>query len=74
MKIYYDASVDALYIEFRALEPGTVEAREISEDIVANYGPDGKLAGIEVLDASAVLGDALKKVNIEISPVVMDNS
>ncbi|MDQ7054621.1 MAG: DUF2283 domain-containing protein [candidate division KSB1 bacterium] len=74
MKIYYDASVDALYIEFRALEPGTAEAREISEDIVANYGPDGKLAGIEVLDASAVLGDALKKVNIEISPVVMDNS
>ena len=74
MKIYYDASVDALYIEFRALEPGTAEARKISEDIVANYGPDGKLAGIEVLDASAVLGDALKKVNIEISPVVMDNS
>ncbi len=41
MKIYYDASVDALYIEFRALEPGTAEARKISEDIVANYGPDG---------------------------------
>lgn len=41
MKIYYDASVDALYVEFRPLKPGTAETREISEDIVANYGPDG---------------------------------
>lgn len=74
MKIYYDASVDALYIEFRSLEPGTAEAREISEDIIANYGPDGKLAGIEILDASVVLGDPLKKVKVEISPVAEGGS
>ncbi len=57
MKIYYDAEVDALYIELRSLAAGTAENRELSEDITANYGPDGKLAGLEILDASSVLGD-----------------
>lgn len=40
MKIYYDASVDALYLEFRELKPGTAETREISEDIIANLTMD----------------------------------
>ena len=70
MKIYYDASIDALYIELRSLLPGTAEARELSEDIIANYGPDGKIAGLEILEASTVLEDKLKKVNIEITPAV----
>lgn len=69
MKIYYDAEVDALYIEFRQLEPGTAENRELSEDVTANYGPDGKIAGLEVLNASIVIGDALKKIIVEVSPV-----
>ncbi len=57
MKIRYDAEVDALYIEIRALEPGTAECRELTPDITADYGPDGKLAGLEILDASEVLGE-----------------
>jgi len=69
MKIYYDAEVDALYIEFRQLEPGTAENKELSEDVTANYGPDGKIAGLEVLNASIVIGDALKKIIVEVSPV-----
>ena len=71
MKIYYDASVDALYIELRALDPGTAEARELSEEVIANYAPDGKLAGFEVLDASLLMGDGLRKINLEISPVLV---
>lgn len=69
MKIQYDVEVDALYIEFRPLEPGTAENRDLSEDIIANYGPDGKLAGLEILNASPVLGEKLKKVIVEISPI-----
>lgn len=69
MKIQYDAEVDALYIEFRQLEPGTAENRELSEDIIANYGPDGKIAGLELLNASIVLGDTLRKIIVEVSPV-----
>ncbi|HHT9124885.1 MAG TPA: DUF2283 domain-containing protein [Candidatus Brocadiia bacterium] len=69
MKIQYDAEVDALYIEFRPLEPGTADNRELSEDIIANYGPDGKLSGLEILNASVVLGEKLNKVIVEASPV-----
>ena len=69
MKIQYDAEVDALYIELKSLEPGTAENRELSEDIIANYGPDGKLAGLEILNASAVVGENLQKVIVELCPV-----
>jgi len=70
MKIQYDAEVDALYLEFQALKPGTAENRDLSEDIVANYGPDGKLAGLEILNASAVLGEDINRVTVELSPVL----
>lgn len=69
MKIQYDSEVDALYIEFHPLEPGTAENRELSEDVLANYGPDGKLAGLEILNASVVLGEKLNKVILELSPM-----
>lgn len=70
MKIYYDAQVDALYIEFHSLADGSAQAKELSEDIIANYGPDGKIAGIEVLDASSVLGEELQKLTLEITPMI----
>ncbi|RJR21261.1 MAG: DUF2283 domain-containing protein [Nitrospiraceae bacterium] len=69
MKIQYDSEVDALYIEFKPLDPGTAENRELSEDVIANYGPDGKLAGLEILNASIVAGETLNKVVVEVSPV-----
>lgn len=67
MKIHYDAEVDALCIEFRPLAPGTAENRFLSENVTANYGLDGKLAGLEILDASVVLGEELKKLIVEVS-------
>jgi uncharacterized protein YuzE len=71
MKIRYDAEVDALYIELRPLEPGTAECRELSPDITADYGPDGKLAGLEILDASEVFGQDVHKVVVELAPVTV---
>ena len=69
MKIQYDSEVDALYIEFRHLESGTAENRELSEDVIANYGPDEKLAGLEILNASVVLGEELLgKIIVEVIP------
>ncbi|MCT7978439.1 DUF2283 domain-containing protein [Laspinema olomoucense] len=65
MKIYYDSEVDALYIELLPLPTATAETRELSEEIIANYSPDGKLAGLEVLDASLVLGEQLQEIIIE---------
>ncbi len=49
MKISYDAEADALYLEFRPVADGTAEARQLSDELIANYGPDGKLAGLEIL-------------------------
>ena len=65
MRIQYDREVDALYIELLPLAPGTAENRELTEDIIADYSPDGKLAGIEILDASQVLGEQLKEIIVE---------
>ncbi len=69
MKIRYDAEVDALYIELRPLTPGTAECRELTPEITADYDPDGKLAGLEILDASVVLGDQAGRVVLELAPV-----
>ncbi len=69
MKIRYDAQVDALYVELRPLAPGTADCRELSQDITADYGPDGKLAGLEILDASQVFGQDVGKVVVELAPV-----
>ena len=44
---------------------GTAENRELTEDIITNYSPDGKLAGLEILDASLVLGEQLQEIIVE---------
>jgi uncharacterized protein YuzE len=72
MKVQYESRVDALYIELRHLEPGTAEARDLTEDSTADYGPDGKLAGIEILDASKLLKqDELHRVILEVAPAIV---
>ena len=51
MKITYDPQVDALYIRFLD-EPAEVTTQRVSEDVALNYAPDGRVVGVEVLDAS----------------------
>jgi uncharacterized protein YuzE len=53
VKITYDAEVDALYIRFRE---ATVTTKHIGEGLAADYDGDGRLAGIEILDAAKRLG------------------
>lgn len=54
MKISYDSEVDVLYICFKETE---VSTEHLAEGISADYDKDGNLAGIEILDASKILGD-----------------
>ena len=68
MKITYDAEVDALYIQLREIAPGQAENRDLGGGIVADYGPDGLLVGIEILDASLALGQDREKVVVELAP------
>jgi uncharacterized protein YuzE len=48
MRITYDVEVDALYIRF--LET-TVTTQHVAEGIALDYAADGRIAGIEILDA-----------------------
>jgi uncharacterized protein YuzE len=67
MKIEYDAEADAIYIQFREAAPGTVRNRQITDEIIADYGPDGKLVGIEILEASVVLGHDRGALTFEVA-------
>ncbi|MBI3536037.1 MAG: DUF2283 domain-containing protein [Chloroflexi bacterium] len=50
MKISYD-QVDALYIRF--VDDGSqVTTQRLSEEVAVNYAADGRVVGIEILDAS----------------------
>lgn len=69
MRIAYDAEADALYIELRPVGPQGVETQEAAEGIHLDFGADGKLAGIEILDASALSGVDLERVILELRPM-----
>lgn len=55
MTISYDSEVDALYIRF--IET-TVTSTHVAEGITVDYAADGRMAGIEILDARKRFGGA----------------
>jgi uncharacterized protein YuzE len=61
---FYDREVDALYFRFRDT---TVTTKDLGEGIAADYDSEGRLAGIEILDAMRRLGDleVLRRVILE---------
>jgi len=64
MRISYDPYVDALSI---ISHEGPVTTQELAEGIAAEYSAEGRLAGIEILDATRRFGGAetLKQVVLE---------
>ena len=50
MKIHYDPKVDAVYIELAKGEYDV--SREISHSVVVDEDKNGKVLGIEILDAT----------------------
>ena len=64
MRITYDREVDALYISFAET---AVTTKKLGEGIAADYDADGRLAGIEILDAIKRLGkeDVFRQVILE---------
>ena len=51
MRVIYDTEVDALYIRLSD-EPAEVTTQRLSEEVAINYAPNGRIVGIEILDAS----------------------
>jgi len=64
MRITYDTEVDALYIRF--IET-TVTTQHVAEGIAVDYAENGRIAGIEILDARKRFGDleVFRKVVLE---------
>src|SRR5215510_4921119 len=64
MKISYDPEVDALSITFRET---TVTTKHLAEGIAADYDSEGRLAGLEILDAQKRFGgtDTMRRVELE---------
>lgn len=53
MKVYYDDEVDAVYLKFGNEKPDGVV--EISEGVNLDTTSEGKVAGIEILNASKMI-------------------
>jgi len=70
MKISYDPEVDALSIIFRDT---TVTTQHLAEGSVGEYDAEGRLVGIEILDAVKLFGgqETLRQVVLEgIGPAI----
>lgn len=69
MRISYDSEVDALYIRFIETP---VTTKHVAVGIAVDYAADGRIAGIEVLDARRRFGDeqVMRRVVLEDLPPV----
>ena len=65
MRMRYDPEVDILYIRLR--EGKIAESDEITPEIIADYAADGKLMGLEILEASEILGRKQMRVELAVA-------
>lgn len=64
MKVYYDKEVDSIYLELTKLKPEGVI--EVTEGINIDVTSDGRIVGIELLDATQKVSfDSLLTYEIE---------
>ena len=63
MKIEYDPDRDLLYIYFAEIQTKAAQTVTITPGVHADFDRDGKLMGIEVIEASKVMG---KKIEIKL--------
>lgn len=59
MRFHYDKKEDAVYFRFQ--EDPYQESEEVDEGVIFDYNKEGKIIGIEILEASKKLPDKLKK-------------
>ncbi len=52
MKIPYDPEVDALTIRFADADAQIVESEEVRPGVVFDFDAQGRIGGVEILDAS----------------------
>jgi len=60
MKVEYDTTRDLLYVWFAVAGSKAARTEAITPGVHVDFDRDGRLVGIEVLDARATLGDDVK--------------
>jgi uncharacterized protein YuzE len=64
LKSLYDPDVDALFVRFT--DSAIVESEEVSPDLVVDYDADGRIVGIEILNATLRLGDGFAVAGVAV--------
>ncbi len=67
MKLHYYKETDSLYIDLSASP--SFDSREISDDLVVDYGEDGRIVGLDIQHASSSLD--LSKIEMEHLPLLL---
>ena len=67
MKIEYDPERDLLYIWFGSVGTKAAETVTVTPGVHADFDAQGKLVGLEVIDAREVLGKSLQ-FEVALSP------
>lgn len=67
MKIEYDPERDLLYIWFSVVGTKAAETVTVTPGVHADFDAQGKLIGLEVIDAREVLGKSLQ-FEVALSP------
>ena len=60
MRLEYDSGRDLLYIYFAEPEKKSAETVTIKPGVHADFDKDGRLIGIELLDASELMGKKIE--------------
>ncbi len=53
MKISYDPKYDVLYLKFT--EENVVDTVEVNKGVLIDYGKNGEMVGIEIINASGLM-------------------
>jgi uncharacterized protein YuzE len=65
MKVHYNPDTDSLYIHLSG-KP-SVESEEVAQDVVLDFGNDGKVVGIDIDNASKIV--SFEKLELELPRV-----
>jgi len=60
MRIEYDPARDLLHLYFSSSEVRASETITVAPGVHADFGKDGRLVGIEVIDASEIMGEEIE--------------
>ncbi len=71
MKIEYDSSRDLLYVWFGTTGTKSARTETVRPGVHADFDREGRLIGIEVLDAAEILGQKIQ-FEVTLTPSLAD--